>query len=397
MSCAEIALYFIAFLKPLADMFWSVAWLDVMLTGAAVITCVLLLAENKVSFGIPDIVSLLLLSLIFGSWHGDPFAFSIMVKMSSAFLLFFIGRAAACYFCNIIKVMRMALLICMAVCLTMYLSGMGFKIWGSSRTFCGPYFFKTDLAFAMNFAATLFLYWKNGPKWRFFLVAICAFLVFESNARAYYFVFIITLVLYFAWHFSMGIGIKTIVGVVIAIVGILELLNAATTAGWLGNSFIGFQFNSLSDLYSGSNTQGRNVIWTILFSKIRTAPLANKLFGIDLSSDLIMVNGSEYGSHSLYVGTLFNLGIIGVILLLFFFLFVFKSAANIQKHNNKEETPYLFLSVALAYLLSGISVHVLQYSANSWLPMLMFGVLISFARQPDLFNRYSYLIKENNV
>lgn len=342
---------------------------------------VLLVAERQIRFGIPDVVAFFLVLLVFRSWDGDASALSTMVKMASAFLLYYVGRMAVPYCKNVVKALRIASLICVAVCLLMYALGIGFKIWGSSRTFCGPYFFKTDLAFAMTFAAVLLLYWEDGPRWRFLAVAACAFLVFESNARAYYFIFIIALALYLAWRYSVRIGFKIVIGVALGIVALLELLNVVTSAGLLGNNFIGFQFNSLSDLFSGSNTQGRNEIWAVLIGMIETASSLDQLFGIDLTSDLILVNGSEYGSHSLYVGTLFNLGVVGLILLLAFIALVFRSVEVTQERKRGDSMPYITLTLLLTFLLSGISVHVLQYSANSWMPMLVFGMAVSLARE----------------
>ena len=380
-TCAECVLYLVVFLKPLADMVWSASWTDVVLTASAMVAFVLLVAERQIRFGIPDVVAFFLVLLVFRSWDGDASALSTMVKMASAFLLYYVGRTAVPYCKNVIKALRIASLICVAVCLLMYALGIGFKIWGSSRTFCGPYFFKTDLAFAMTFAAVLLLYWEDGPRWRFLAVAACAFLVFESNARAYYFIFIIALALYLAWRYSVRIGFKIVIGVALGIVALLELLNVVTSAGLLGNNFIGFQFNSLSDLFSGSNTQGRNEIWAVLIGMIETASSLDQLFGIDLTSDLILVNGSEYGSHSLYVGTLFNLGVVGLILLLAFIALVFRSVEVTQERKRGDSMPYITLTLLLTFLLSGISVHVLQYSANSWMPMLVFGMAVSLARE----------------
>ena len=380
-TCAECVLYLVVFLKPLADMVWSASWIDIVLTALAMVAFILLAAERQIRFGIPDVMAFFLMLLVFRSWGGDASALSAMVKMASAFLLYYVGRTAGFYCEKVIKALRIASLICVAICLAMYAFGIGFKIWGSSRTFCGPYFFKTDLAFAMTFAAVLLLYWKDGPRWRFLAVAACAFLVFESNARAYYFIFVIALALYLAWRYSVRIGFKIVIGVALGILALLELLNVVTSAGLLGNSFIGFQFNSLSDLFSGSNTQGRNEIWTVLIGMIEEASPVDQLFGIDLTSDLISVNGSEYGSHSLYVGTLFNLGVVGLILLLAFIALVFRSAEVMQERKRDDSMPYMTLTLLLTFLLSGISVHVLQYSANSWMPMLVFGMAVSLARE----------------
>lgn len=383
-TCAECVLCLVVFVKPLADMLWSALWLDVVLTAATLVAFVLLYSERFIRFGVSDVVALLLFVLVLGSWHGEPAAFSTMVKMSSAFLLYFVGRASLPYCENVVKAMRAASLICVVVCAALFAAGSGFKIWGMARTFCGPYFFKTDLAFAMTFAAALLLYWKDGPRWRYLAVAACALFVFESNARAYYIVFVVVFILWYAWRCSVRIGFGTIVGVAVGMVAILELLNVITSAGLLGSNFIGFQFDTFSDLFSGANTQGRNVIWAALLEMIRSAPLFNQLFGIDLISDLIMVDGSEYGSHSLYVGTLFNLGVVGLFLLLVLVAFALKSAAVVQGREKGDTMPYLALALALTFLISGISVHVLQYSANSWMPMLMFGLITSLAREPDL-------------
>lgn len=169
----------------------------------------------------------------------------------------------------------------------------------------------------------------------------------------------------FVWHHSARICFRTIVAVAVGIFLLLEILDVVISAGLLGNSFIGFQFDSLSDPFSGADTQGRNEIWAVLFGMMKASPLASRLFGIDFVSDLIMVNGSEYGAHSLYVGTLFNLGFVSLSLLLVFVAYIFRSVMAVQERNREDGMTYLVLMLVLTFMISGISVYALQYSASA--------------------------------
>lgn len=118
-TCAECLLYLVVFSKPLADMVWSAFWIDIALTAGAILAFVVLVTERQVRFGIPDVIALFLLLLVFHSWGGDASALSAMVKMTSAFLLYYVGRTAAPYCESVIKALRVSSLICVAVCLLM--------------------------------------------------------------------------------------------------------------------------------------------------------------------------------------------------------------------------------------------------------------------------------------
>ena len=93
-------------------------------------------------------------------------------------------------------------------------------------------------------------------------------------------------------------------------------------------------------------------------------------------SDLVVVNGSAYGSHSLYMGMLYNTGICGLSLLFMFMIAVFNCLRKIQD----KRFSYFAVAIGAQFLISGLSVHVLQYTGNSWIPFAVVGAMFSYSQ-----------------
>lgn len=364
-------------LKPLADMFWSVRLLDYALLAFALMLLVFRLPRSTVKFGMPDVCAVLITSLILFSGLRSTEGFSVCIKMISPFILYFLGRI---YWSELIKGRRYLLY---ALALTVLLNtmemllGKGFQIWGSARTFSGFYFFKTDLACAMGLAFISWLFLGDGKRSRALICSLAVLLVVLSNTRAYYIVLMVDLLLYAAMKADLRISIRTVFISALGIIAALYFLNWLFSTGIFSNlNFIDFSFTNLSDLFDSSNTQGRNVIWETLLYRIDNASSFERLFGIDLVSDLVVVNGSAYGSHSLYMGMLYNTGICGLSLLFMFMIAVLNCLRKIQD----KRFSYFAVAIGAQFLISGLSVHVLQYTGNSWIPFAVVGAMFSYSQ-----------------
>lgn len=364
-------------LKPLADMFWAIRLLDYALLAFALMLLAYSLPRSAVRFGLPDACAVLLASLILISGLKSFDGLSVCIKMLSSFILYFLGRI---YWNELIEgkkyLLRVFSLTVLINAVAMFL-GRGFQVWGNAHTFSGFYYFKTDLACAMGLAFTSWLFLSNGKFTKVLICSLAALLVVFSNARAYYIVLLVALLLFVAMKFELKISMRTVVFAAFGIIAALYFLNWVFSTGLFSSlNFVEFRFSNLSDLLDASNTQGRNVIWDELLRKIGNASYFEKLFGIDLVSDSIIINGSTYGSHSLYMGMLYNTGICGLTLLILFFGVAFHSLSKIADR----QYSYFAVAIGAQFVISGLSVHVLQFTGNSWIPFAVLGAMVSYAQ-----------------
>lgn len=194
--------------------------------------------------------------------------------------------------------------------------------------------------------------------------------LFLSNARAYYFVWAAMVLLCVQMRRGRKVTLRTFLLLALVIVAVLFSLRALASSALFQNfGFISFQFDSLSDLLNGANTQGRNLVFEEQMERVASSTLASQLFGNGYTGDRVFVNGATYGAHSLYVGTLFNLGICGLGLMVAFLGILTYRAAKLENI----KTRYLVVSLSATFLMAGLSVDVLQYTANSWMPFFFLG------------------------
>lgn len=366
----------LAFLKPLADMLWAYQIVDLALLALAVLALLLGLRNSRIKLCAADFVACLLVSLITISFAQDTEGVVLFAKMSSAFLLYFIGRLCFEDVGSVIASLKASLAIALSVNVLLMVVGVGFQTWGNAHTFTGAYFFKTDLASAMCLALLVALYWIKDARLKWAMAAAAIMLIVASNTRAYYIIMFLVVLMYIMFEKAVVLNSRLFVVLIGGTVLALLVINwLFTTPFFSGLGFIGFRFESFADLFNEANTQGRNVIWAYLLEQIESSDPISKLIGISLTGDQVYVNGSEYGSHSLYIGMLFNTGIIGFLLLVVFFFSMLRY--SLRYANNSRRFSFFVLSVQLMFLYSGVSVHVLQYTADSWIPMLLTGMLTS--------------------
>lgn len=366
-------------LKLVSDMLWQFALLDMLLLVLALIALAIHLPRFKVSYGLIDAVMVILLTLLTLSFARSESGFEIYIKMASAFVMYFVGREYYETFDDVVSGIKAASLVVLAACILSFVTGQGFQIWGSARTFTGPYYFKTDLACAMGVILIAALYYAKNRALQIVVSVCCLLFIVASNTRAYYVIALVILLLYLLYRVKIKVTTRLVIIAGLSLLAALFFLNWLFSTGIFGQlGFITFHFDSLSDLLNESNTQGRNVIWEVLLGRIHQQGLLGELFGVDLSSDIVVVNGSSYGSHSLYIGLLFNIGAIGLAIFLLVMIAVARAVMAMSTVDARRA--YLLLSFLFQFLVSGLSVHVLQYTGNSWIPMLLFGMAVSLSR-----------------
>lgn len=363
--------------KPIVDMFWSAQYLDYALLAYVVALLAFGLFQREVSFGVVDVFAICLCMLLCLSALAAPGGAVVCIKMLSPFAVYFVGRLYWDCFESAKAIFLVALAVVVAVNVACIAVGQGYQLWGSARTFTGVFFFKTDLACALATAFFAWLFIADRRRVTFAICAASALLVVLSNTRAYYVILLVGLLLYVSMRVGFRISPKMMVIAGLGMLIALYFLNWLFSTGvFSGLNFISFRFDSLSDLMDSSNTQGRNVIWSYLLDRINGATLPQRLFGIDLLSDQVFVNGASYGSHSLYVGLLYNVGLVGLALFVSFVSASFLCVCRLEDRR----FGYFVIVLLMQLLVGGISVHVLQYTANSWICFAVLGVAVSASR-----------------
>lgn len=370
--------------KLFADMLPQVHVLDYVALGGVIVALVIAVRDLvRVHMGSCDFIAVVLILIIAVNAYLDQAGVVIAIKMASAFALYFLGKSIWRSFNNCLHILTYATMIVVVINFGLLVMGKGFQAWGGASTFSGAYYFKTDLANAMALAVALSLFnGKPNAKLRFGILMMASAMLLLSNARAYYFIWAAMIFLYIQMRRGKRVTIRTVALLVVLVVAMLFLLRA------LGNSelfrhfgFISFQFNNIAELFNGSNTQGRNLVFAAQLEKVMNSSLPAQLFGNGFTGDSVYVNGTFYGAHSLYVGTLFNLGIVGLVLFLFFMVTLIVRAAKIESLSMR----YLIISLAVIFMVSGLSVDVLQYTANSWVPFFFLGYADTVSRKQSDF------------
>lgn len=370
---------FSLFFKPILDMFYWLPELDValmlllILVGFAQPQTLRSLRPMRMDFIILTMAVLFLLSF-FRDMRGT----AQFVKIESAFLLYGIGRLSFLKFPKTLRAIRRSFGVVLIVVGVYYFTDSGFKEWGEVMTFVGPYFFKTDLAIAMTQTMIFLLFAASARHSRMTIVpvAICLFFVLLSNARIYYFVDAIILVVVFL-HYREGKGgarwritLKTGALFVLVMIGGVFALNYLSHT-FLSDRFLLIEVNTISDLGNEANTQGRSVVWARILGHFFAQDFWTQFWGLDLFSDGIL--GVICDSHNVYIKVLYATGFLGGAV---FLLFLFENI-RILNRVRARNLYYTTLSLFVSFLLAGLSAIVLEYTQQTWIYMFLLGVCVS--------------------
>lgn len=375
-------------LKVIFDMFYQAKVLSIGIIGFAfALTIQKLIKLRSFRIQIEDAIVFVVFFLFSISYIKSPREFPDYIKIVSSFSLYVLGRLYVNDMEKVWDTLANVLLFAFLVNAMVCLFGGGALLWGDAKTIRGLYYFKTDFAVMLLFfiISTLFGIQKLNLINKM-SVTIAIVLIFLTNARIAYLLVLITLLLYYQFR-TNGIKkillFKTVLLMIIAFVAALYGLRMLSNTNFFQKmGFISLNFNSITDLMSSGNTQGRNTIWTILLEAFRKEPYINRLFGTGL--DFNNIHGiSGLNEHSTYIKVLLNTGYFG---LLMFILFIILITIRLSKTKNKRWL-YYSLSVWIVFLVTGISVPSITFTSYSWLPMFMIGATVS---KVDRERRKSY-------
>lgn len=366
------------FLKFFFDMFYLQKGFTILITIFALLLLVFSIKSNKIKFNFVDLLVVIMIVLFTLSFFKSTSYYIDYLKIISSFILYFLGRL---YFINdekVSKTITRSLFIVFIINLIICLIGEGSLIWGNSNTLKGVYYFKTDFA-AMLAAFLVFWLWnyKKSKLIKSIVVFIILGLILLANARIYYLIVSLILVVYFLYKknikiFSIKTGAILLISIIMVIMGIQLMSNLSF---FKEKKLISLDISSLDDLLNTGNTQGRNVVWDVLINNFNNQDLVTRTFGAGLSFY------EDYGykgftEHSTYIKVLLNTGYVGIMI---FSLFIINLFRNIVKIKNKKTMHITFLLI-LTFLIAGISSPTILYVNTSWLPLFYSGVCVSYAK-----------------
>ena len=367
------------FLKIIFDMFYQIKVLSTTIFGLAVILFIKSIRHKTIKLKLIDLYALILIILFTISFCKSPSFYLDYIKIMSFFVLYFLGRlmfesedkAESAIFSSLLIVFIINSIIC--------LSGHGGITWGNATTLNGLYYFKTDFACMLtNFLTFWLLFYNKNKLLKILIVVITGLLIILANARIYYLIAAIILVLYLFYIREKRVfEFKTIIIMVFSMILIVLSMHLLSNLDFFKErNLINVNVESYEDLLNASNTQGRNVVWNSLLSNFNKQDLVTRVFGAKLAFY------KEYGyhglnEHSTYIKVLVNTGYFGLIIFILFLLSILKTI--IKEKNLKKQ--YLVFILFITFIISGISAPTILFINTSWLPMYFAGLCVSNVQQ----------------
>lgn len=373
---------YLIFAKTIADMFYAFSWLDYLLMGVAVIFFILSFRKHK-DFHTEDFFAFVFMALLCLTMVRTGTGFNHFVKMLSGFMLYFIGRGYYSEVQPAEKALVVGNYIVVLTNLAMFLLGIGFVTWGSASTFRGIYYYKTDFSIAMIYALSAFMFFRN-TQLGFAVIewVVISYLILRSNTRAAMLILVLVFGLWILYLHErktqkpVRINIKYVIGIalglVVALFLVVRVLSLPVFAQY---HFISFNFNSLSDLFNTSNTQGRNIIWDSLLMNYRRAGWLKRAIGIDFISD--SWNGLD--AHNAYLKILFSTGYIGLAAFLGFLVFYIRRLNRLKDRS----LFYFNLSILITFIVQSMTQSSIDFTQMTWVFLFFAGAAVSESYQHD--------------
>ncbi|MBQ8892256.1 MAG: O-antigen ligase family protein [Bacilli bacterium] len=365
------------FLKFIFDMFYLQKIFTISITVFALLLFIFTIRNTKIKFKLVDLFAIIMVLLFTLSFFKSTAYYIDYLKILSAFILYFLGRLLFANDEKVSKTITYSLFIVFIINLIVCLIGKGSLTWGNSNTLRGLYYFKTDFACMLVSFLVFWLWNYNKSKLiKCLIVFITLGLIILANARIYYLIAALILIMYLFYTknkkiFSLKTAVTLLISIVVVIFGIQLMSNLSI---FRERNLISLDINSYDDLLNASNTQGRNVVWEVLLRSFNNQNLLTRTFGTGLSFY------KDYGykgftEHSTYIKVLLNTGYVGIII---FTLFIINIFNNISKVKNKK-IEYISFLLLITFLISGISSPTLLYVNTSWLPMFYSGLCVSYS------------------
>jgi hypothetical protein len=370
--------------RILADIFWNVKFVAIILNGILLLHIVFNLRKYQIKKSQASVLSVLFcltLSLIYSfCLDVDIDTVIIFVKIFCSYLLFFIGLYAN----DIMKYSKWTAILSMIIILIsiiMLAMGMGYQYWGSVLTFSGLYFFKTDLALSMVISISYILFFYKNKKIKYIFILLALILIFKSNARIHLLTSIGIIIIYLFKEQFFNSSIKKII-----FIGIFTVIFS------FGCIYVIQQFNLVSgltvdfdDFGSEANTQGRSLIWENLIDSYNRSSVIKKIFGGGLVEDVKLAKlygepNVQYNAHSGYLYSLIAFGLFGIIFFSIFMVHIFKRLFLLLKQSlsSSQKGIILFsISQIFIFFVSSFSGNTIIFQQQTWFFFFWCGILFN--------------------
>ena len=361
------------FLKQIVDILYPYQWLDYMMVALAIVALVYQLmlvrpsVKGKVTLSDCCICILLILfAIAFVRKDGTDYA--NFVKVLSAFFMYFVGRI---YYERIQECESALSLSAYIVVYANFIHRIfhyGLDLFTVKNAEGDLYYYDTDMAVAMLIALSFIaMYARNNLRKFFTMFVVIPYMVMYSDAD-------VQKILLFALFGIMILYVLEMAGVKrkfsdfmlgAAVVGLLVAVIIL-----ISPVFTGSENNFLVEVLYGGSISAQNIYsrydgWRTVWQSISESSLLIKFFGLGLATDISV--------YSLYLKTLYVLGLLGLILMFIFISSVIYYVMQVEDR----KTYYVTVLLAVMILGTGLLTNSIEATQMSWFPMMFAGMVVS--------------------
>jgi len=370
----ELAIMVLIALKPIVDMFYELRVLDGVLLVVALALVVVLSVCNGLKVSRVDVVPILWMLMIILSVliSRENTMWNPVIKLLSIFPIYYLGKyVPADQNLKAQGMLRGTLLIVLSINVLTLLCGKGYQVWAQdANTFSGLYYFKTDLALAMAQVILFILVYRSAKWYHWFACVAAAGLMILSNSRIYFAVTLILICICGIWFRWRGTKIEfkkiSIFAITAILASVLLIAVMAQIPFFKSRHFISFTLDgSIKDILV-YNLMFRNIIWTDVLKAYLKSGCFHILFGNGCN-----VNMPWHDAHSMYVATVYNFGIIGIVLLIMLLVW----AWCLIRDGSDNQDYFLNLGLWIIILVAGISYVTTESTQYTWITGFYIGMI----------------------
>lgn len=351
------------FLKPIVDMCYQLKWMDYVMVVFALVLfgyqMVLVRPNIRARIGITDTSVILIALILTVTFARSGNGYTVYFKVLSGLLLYFVGRI---YYDRILEctdalVFSSYLIVILNVIHRLVVFGLGFlKVTNASGDF---YYSDTDMAVAMVLAF-IFIAMFGKSRWykALTLLIICPYMVFASDAgvQKVLLVAMLFILLVFIWEWVSESKTVSNILLIILTLGLLGLLVLIYT-GW--------KLPVLTQILDNGNMKYRITGWSSAVKEIVDSSGLQRAFGVGM--------GIKYDIGSLYLKTLYSVGIAGAVLGVLVVLSIVFHTFMVEDR----KTYYATMMLLILFLGTGATVNCMESVQISWLPLMFAGMTVS--------------------
>lgn len=358
------------FLKQIVDVLYPYHWLDylmvIMVIIALIYQILLVRPDIKENAALSDVIMVLFTVLLTLSFIKNRNAYGIYVKVLSAFLMYFVGRI---YYerikeCSGALVTASYIIVYINFFYRLYCFGADFlKV---SNAEGDLYYYDTDMAFAMILALCFIgMFGRNTLRKYITIFLVCPYMVLFSDAGIQKMLLVVIVFLMLLYLIEKVTGKRRIINaaLLVVVLGLLSFIVILMFPVITGKTDVIFDIGVNDNVLNVKNMYTRYENWREVWLIFQNTGVTEKLFGVDLAAHV----------SSLYLKTIYSVGIVGFVLL---FIFVISVAYYVVKIEDRK-TFYITVLLAVMLLGTGVTVSSMEATQMSWFPLMFSGMVVS--------------------